>query len=538
MHHPQAIFCCKLPDLRVFLSKYFRSVHSSAHRMATSAVWSSPLAMRKAGCPSTRCSVGIRSRVMIHGFHSENRVEIQRSLWGASSAREAKSLKCSQHQVPRSAIVCQAQSEEAFDPQICVVLGTQWGDEGKGKLVDVLAQEYNIVARAQGGANAGHTIYDAEGNKYKLHLIPSGILNPKATCVVGNGVVVHLPGLFDEIKGLEERGVEVQGRLIISDRAHLLFELHKEIDGLREAELSGTGKQIGTTKRGIGPAYSSKATRNGIRVGDLANHDTFAEKLRKLAMDGEKRFDDFEYNVEDDIAMYKELAETVAPYVGDTVHMINEWANAGEKILIEGANATLLDVDFGTYPFVTSSNPSIGGVLTGLGIAPTKLGAIVGVAKAYTTRVGAGPYPTEIFGQLAEELREIGAEYGTTTGRPRRIGWLDMVALKYVCQINGLTHLNITKLDVLSELDEIKVGVGYRSPDGSILPSFPSSLEIMEQCEVVYETMPGWKEDISGVRTWDDLPRAAQEYVQYIEDSTGVYCKWIGVGPGRGTYSN
>jgi adenylosuccinate synthase len=216
--------------------------------------------------------------------------------------------------------------------------------------------------------------------------------------------------------------------------------------------------------------------------------------------------------------------------------MINEWANAGQKILIEGANATLLDVDFGTYPFVTSSNPSIGGVISGLGIAPTKLGAIIGVAKAYTTRVGAGPYPTEIFGQLAEELREIGAEYGTTTGRPRRIGWLDMVALKYACQINGLTHLNITKLDVLSELDEIKVGVGYRSPDGSILPSFPSSLELMEQCEVVYETLPGWKEDISGVRKWDDLPRAAQEYVQYIEDATGIHCKWIGVGPGRGMF--
>eukprot|EP00890_Picochlorum_soloecismus_P005716 jgi/Picsp_1/6145/NSC_03499-R1_adenylosuccinate synthase len=501
--------------------------------MATNAVWSSPLAMRKAGCSPTRYSMGIQNRAMIYGSYSKNKVEIQKSLWGVSSGRQTKALKCSHHQMLRSAFVCQAQSEEAFDPQICVVLGTQWGDEGKGKLVDVLAQEYNIVARAQGGANAGHTIYDAEGNKYKLHLIPSGILNPKATCVVGNGVVVHLPGLFDEIKGLEERGVKVQGRLIISDRAHLLFELHKEIDGLRESELSGTGKQIGTTKRGIGPAYSSKATRNGIRVGDLANPDTFAEKLRKLAMDGEKRFDDFEYSVDEDIARYKGLAETVAPYVGDTVHMINEWANAGEKILIEGANATLLDVDFGTYPFVTSSNPSIGGVLTGLGIAPTKLGAIIGVAKAYTTRVGAGPYPTEIFGQLAEELREIGAEYGTTTGRPRRIGWLDMVALKYACQINGLSHLNITKLDVLSELDEIKVGVGYRSPDGSILPSFPSSLEIMEQCEVVYDTLPGWKVDISGVRTWDDLPRAAQEYVQYIEDATGVYCKWIGVGPGR-----
>ncbi len=314
----------------------------------------------------------------------------------------------------RLPVVCAAggdsgSSSDTFDPQICVVLGTQWGDEGKGKLVDVLAQEYGIVARAQGGANAGHTIYDLEGNKYKLHLIPSGILNPSATCVVGNGVVVHLPGIFDEIKGLEERGIKVQGRLIISDRAHLLFDMHKEIDGLREAELQGTGKQIGTTKRGIGPAYSSKATRNGIRVGDLVDMDQFAEKLRKLALDGQKRFEDFEYDVEKEIVMYREIAKTVAPYVQDTVHYINEAAKAGKKILIEGANATLLDVDFGTYPFVTSSNPSIGGVLTGLGIAPTRLGAIIGVVKAYTTRVGEGPYPTELFGDLAEELRETGA---------------------------------------------------------------------------------------------------------------------------------
>eukprot|EP00889_Picochlorum_renovo_P006835 jgi/Picre1/33865/NNA_001344.t1 len=354
-----------------------------------------------------------------------------------------------------------------------------------------------IVARAQGGANAGHTIYDTEGNKYKLHLIPSGILNPEATCVVGNGVVVHLPGLFDEIKGLEERGVKVEGRLIISDRAHLLFDMHKEIDGLRESELSGTGKQIGTTKRGIGPAYASKATRNGIRVGDLVDMDSFAEKLRKLALDGQKRFEDFEYDVEGEIEKYKEIAQTVAPYVGDTVNLINEWANAGEKILIEGANATLLDMDFGTYPFVTSSNPSIGGVLTGLGIAPTKLGAIIGVAKAYTTRVGAGPYPTELFGDLADTLREVGAEYGTTTGH------------------------------------EIKVGVAYRHPDGTLLPSFPSNLDLMERCEVEYEVLPGWKEDISKVRTWEDLPEAAQKYVEYIEDATGVHCKWIGVGPGR-----
>jgi adenylosuccinate synthase len=432
---------------------------------------------------------------------------------------------------PLSATAITAQ--EPFDPQIAVVLGTQWGDEGKGKLVDILAQQYDVVARAQGGANAGHTIYDNEGNKYKLHLIPSGILNPKAICVVGNGVVIHLPGLFEEIRGLEARGVSAKGRLMISDRAHLLFELHKEIDGLREAELAGDGKSIGTTKRGIGPAYASKATRNGVRVGDLKDPKTFAEKLRKLALDGERRFADFNYDVDEEIERYKEIAATVAPYVGDTVFQINEWADSGKRILIEGANATMLDIDFGTYPYVTSSNPSIGGVISGLGLAPNRLGAVIGVAKAYTTRVGEGPYPTEVFGELAEELREVGAEYGTTTGRPRRIGWLDMVALKYTSRINGLTHVNLTKLDVLSGLEEIKVGVAYKTPSGDILQTVPSDLSLLEQCEVVYETLPGWKEDISKVRSWEEMPAAAKSYVSYVEKAMGVHCKWIGVGPGR-----
>ncbi|GAB4817464.1 hypothetical protein N2152v2_004510 [Parachlorella kessleri] len=443
--------------------------------------------------------------------------------------RQSKRLRV--QNVKCQAAVAEAPREEQFDPQVCVVLGTQWGDEGKGKLVDILAQEYEIVARAQGGANAGHTIYDNEGNKYKLHLIPSGILNPKATCVIGNGVVVHLPGLFEEIRGMQERGISVEGRLLISDRAHLLFDLHKEIDGAREAELAG--KQIGTTKRGIGPAYSSKATRNGIRVGDLADLEAFAEKLRKLSQDGIKRFAGFEYDVEKDIEAYKTIAATVKPYIADTVYQLNEWVDAGRKVLIEGANATMLDIDFGTYPFVTSSNPSIGGVLSGLGIAPNKLGAIIGVVKAYTTRVGAGPYPTELHGSLAEELREIGAEYGTTTGRPRRIGWLDLVALKYATRINGLTHINLTKLDVLSELEEIKVGVAYRLPSGQLVPTVPADLSLLEKCEVEYETLPGWKSDISKCQTWDELPENAKRYVQYVEDKVGVHIKWIGVGPGR-----
>jgi len=441
------------------------------------------------------------------------------------------------HRQPRAVSV--RSSAEKFEPQVCVVLGTQWGDEGKGKLVDILAQQYEIVARAQGGANAGHTIYDEQGNKYALHLVPSGILNPKTTCVIGNGVVVHLPSLFEEVEGLKKKGISVDGRLLLSDRAHLLFDLHKEIDGLREAELAGTGKQIGTTKRGIGPAYSSKATRNGIRVCDLKNLQTFPEKLQKLAMDGSKRFaDGFNYDVNADVQKHTELAKSVQPLVTDTVEYINDAYDSGKRILIEGANATMLDIDFGTYPYVTSSNPSIGGIATGLGLAPNKIQALVGVVKAYTTRVGAGPYPTEIFGTLAERLREIGREYGTTTGRPRRIGWMDIVALRYVCRINGLTHLNLTKLDVLSEQDEILIGVRYRSKDGEILASVPADLETLEGVTVEYETMPGWKSDISKVRRWEDLPQAARDYVQRIEDLIGVYCKWIGVGPGRDAIVN
>ncbi|GLI63515.1 hypothetical protein VaNZ11_006500 [Volvox africanus] len=442
---------------------------------------------------------------------------------------------CSARTQSRSSrVAAAAVAAERLDAQVCVVLGTQWGDEGKGKLVDILAQQYDIVARAQGGANAGHTIYDDAGNKYALHLVPSGILNRDSTCVIGNGVVLHLPGLFEEIENLKKKGVSVEGRLKISDRAHLLFDLHKEIDGLREAELAGAGKQIGTTKRGIGPAYSSKATRNGLRVCDLQKLDTFAEKLRKLSLDGEKRFGSgFVYDVDGDIEKYHELAKKVMPFVTDTVEYLHTAYDEGKRILIEGANATMLDVDFGTYPYVTSSNPSIGGIATGLGLPPTKYDALVGVVKAYTTRVGAGPYPTEVFGDLAERLREIGREYGTTTGRPRRIGWMDIVALRYSCRINGLTHLNITKLDVLSELEEIKIGVAYKTRDGQTLRSVPADLETLENVEVVYETFPGWKSDISGVRDWKDMPQAAKDYVQRIEDLIGIHCKWIGVGPGR-----
>lgn len=344
-------------------------------------------------------------------------------------------------------------------------------------------------------------------------------------------MVVHLPGLFAELDALEAAGVPVDGRLTVSDRAHVLFDLHKTVDGAREAELAG--KSIGTTKRGIGPAYASKATRNGVRVGDLRDWPAFEARLRGLAADAVARWPSLDYDVEADVATHKAIRDRVLPLIGDTVDLVNNAADDGRRILVEGANATMLDVDFGTYPFVTSSNPSIGGVISGLGLAPTRLGAIIGVAKAYTTRVGAGPHPTEIHGELAEDLRAVGAEYGTTTGRPRRIGWLDVPTLRYAARVNGLTHLNLTKLDVLSGLDEIKIGATYRVGGGPPTTAVPASVSDLERVVVDYETLPGWKTDISGVRKWDDLPAAAKSYIARVEALVGVKCAWIGVGPGR-----
>ncbi|XP_076938175.1 adenylosuccinate synthetase 2, chloroplastic-like [Bidens hawaiensis] len=418
--------------------------------------------------------------------------------------------------------------------QVSGVLGCQWGDEGKGKLVDILAKHFDVVARCQGGANAGHTIYNSEGKKFALHLVPSGILNEDTMCVIGNGVVVHLPGLFNEIDGLDSNGVNCKGRILVSDRAHLLFDYHQEIDGLREAELAKSF--IGTTKRGIGPCYSSKVIRNGIRVGDLRHMDTFPDKLDLLLSDAASRFKGFNYTrdmLNKEVEAYKRFAERLEPFICDTVYYMNESISQKKKILVEGGQATMLDIDFGTYPFVTSSSPSAGGICTGLGIAPRAIGDLIGVVKAYTTRVGSGPFPTELFGDAGELLRAAGHEFGTTTGRPRRCGWLDIVALKYVCQINGFSSLNLTKLDVLSDLDEIKLGVSYNHTDGTPMKSFPADLGDLEQSKVEYETMPGWRTDISAVRNYSDLPKAAREYVERIKELVGVPVHYIGVGPGR-----
>jgi len=401
--------------------------------------------------------------------------------------------------------------------------------------------------------------------------------------------VLHAPALFEEIKRLEARGVPVlpesaggahpdasPPRLVVSDRAHLLFDLHKEVDASREAELAGG--QIGTTRRGIGPAYASKATRNGLRVADLLGDPAaFRAKLAALAADAAARFPApsgvAAYDPQADADLYlREYAPKLRALAADTVDLVNDAYVAKKRLLVEGANATMLDLDFGTYPFVTSSNPCVGGVASGLGLAPTKFGAIVGVAKAYTTRVGAGPYPTEIFGDLAEEIRSVGGEYGTTTGRPRRVGWLDMVALRYAHKVNGLTHLCLTKLDVLSGLGDLPIAVGYRlkpataqgaaaaatggggahsdgDGDGAggggggggpapslgrlLVDSVPADLSVLEASEVVYETLPGWKEDISKCRRWEDLPDNARRYVERVEALAGVPVAWVGVGPGR-----
>ncbi|KAK3286168.1 hypothetical protein CYMTET_6263 [Cymbomonas tetramitiformis] len=481
-----------------------------------------------------------RPRSAFHGTHApaksaplplqrlagEIRISDRRRTGLKSSASRNVKLTC-------RAASGAAEAEDQYSDlqQVVAVLGSQWGDEGKGKLVDIIAQKYDVICRCQGGANAGHTIYDETGKKYALHQVPSGILNRKSTCLIGHGTVVHLPSLFEEIEKLEASGVSCEGRLLLSDRAHLLFDLHREADGLREEELAGN--KIGTTKRGIGPAYASKANRVGVRVNELRKPDLLRERLEVLFDDTKKRFPSFEGDLDAELERYAELAARVDPFICDTVEYVNKAFKEGKLILVEGANATMLDIDFGTYPFVTSSNPSIGGVVAGLGLAPNKFGDLIGVAKAYTTRVGAGPYPTELFGDLAEDIRSVGFEYGTTTGRPRRCGWLDIVALNYATQINGYTCLNLTKLDCLDALDEVEIGVGYKDPDGNVINYFPADVDYLSSLEAVYETMPGWKEDISKIRTYDELPANAKTYISRVEELTGLPCKYIGVGPGR-----
>lgn len=413
-----------------------------------------------------------------------------------------------------------------------VLVGVQWGDEGKGKIIDVLTEQADMVVRFQGGANAGHTVEFGD-KKFVLHLIPSGMLRDGKTCVIGNGVVVDPFELLEEIKGLEEKGIEVRSRLKLSDRAHMVLPYHKIMDGLRE-DAAGEGK-IGTTRRGIGPAYADKANRVGIRCGGLKRKDAL-EKCYKAQLEiCNEHFIDCgakPLNINEEWAKLAKVAEELAPMVTDTAMVVNEAADAGQEVLFEGAQGFWLDIDHGTYPFVTSSNTSVGGACTGGAIAPTRLTDIWGVVKAYTTRVGEGPFPTELDNEFGEELRRAGNEFGATTGRPRRCGWFDAVACRYACMVSGVNKIAFTKLDVLDELDELQICTAYKL-DGEIIKSVPADCDALSRIEPVYESMPGWKTRTCDARCWDDLPEQAQKYLERLAELVGSNIGLVSTGPNR-----
>ncbi|KAK4123344.1 Adenylosuccinate synthetase [Parathielavia appendiculata] len=414
-----------------------------------------------------------------------------------------------------------------------IILGSQWGDEGKGKLSDILCQRADVCARAAGGHNAGHSVV-ANGVSYDFHLLPSGLVNPNCTNLIGSGVVFNVQAFFKELAALEEKGLtHARRQLLVSDRAQVNLELHARVDGLEERELAGN--KIGTTGRGIGPSYSNKAARNGIRVHEIFDQEVFEAKLRKLAAGYKKRFGDLlEYDVEEEIARFREYRRKLPEFVVDAVSYMHAAQKQGRNILIEGANALMLDIDYGTYPFVTSSNTGLGGVITGLAVNPRKIKEIIGVAKAYTTRVGEGIFKTEDIGEVGQKLQQIGREWGVSTGRKRRCGWLDLVVLKYSASVNYYTAWNLTKLDVLDTFPTIKVAVAYKDPEtGSELDYFPADLGFLERCEVVYKEFEGWQSPTTAVKKFEDLPPQAQAYVKFVEEYTGVPVKWIGTGPAR-----
>ncbi|MBX2819642.1 MAG: adenylosuccinate synthase [Rhodothermaceae bacterium] len=416
---------------------------------------------------------------------------------------------------------------------VSVVIGTQWGDEGKGKIVDLLSEESDIVARYQGGANAGHTIC-WDDKKMVLHLVPSGIFRKDVTCVIGNGVVIDPVAIMKEINAIRDMGYDIEGRMLISQNAHLIMPYHKKVEEAREKNRKGNA--IGTTGRGIGPSYVDKFNRTGIRVIDLLDRDVLSQKLKKAVEEKNAILSGVygapELDAQSIIEEYVEFDALIKPYVKDTTQYLCQAIKDGKRVMAEGAQGSLLDIDFGTYPFVTSSHPTVGGCCTGLGVPPTAINRVIGIVKAYCTRVGNGPFPTELNDEIGERLQSVGHEFGATTGRPRRCGWLDLVALGYTSAINGLTELSITKLDVLSGLDEIKVCTAYRL-DGVETTQFPSDLHSLERVEPVYETLPGWKEDIVGIDQFDDLPATAKTYVQFIADHVQVGISMVSTGPKR-----
>ncbi|MBF6611037.1 MAG: adenylosuccinate synthase [Chryseobacterium sp.] len=414
-----------------------------------------------------------------------------------------------------------------------VVVGLQYGDEGKGKITDVLSAKSDYVVRFQGGDNAGHTVYAGE-EKFVLHLLPSGVLQCRGKCIIANGVVVNPISFIREIEQLESKGMKTN-HVFISRRAHVIMPYHILLDTYREEEADGT--HIGTTKKGIGPCYEDKIARVGIRMVDLLNPEVLREKIEKNLKSKnslfEKYFEKPTLNVDEIFNEYVEIGKKLQNRIVDTEVELNEAIRDNKNILFEGAQALMLDIDFGTYPYVTSSSPSTGGVCTGAGVPPTALQNLIGVAKAYTTRVGNGPFPTELDNELGEEIRKIGQEFGATTGRPRRTGWLDLVSLKHATMINGINNLVITKLDVLSGISPLKIATKYKTEDGKIIDYFTSSTTKLYNYEPIYEELPGWEEDISHARSYDELPENAKKYIEFIEEYLGINVYLVSVGPER-----
>jgi adenylosuccinate synthase len=413
-----------------------------------------------------------------------------------------------------------------------IVLGAQWGDEGKGKIVDLLSEKFDAVARYQGGHNAGHTVYIGS-QKFVLKLIPSGILRPGVQAVIGNGVVIDPAALLEEISSLEAIGVDVKSQLKISNRAHIIFPFHRTLEKISEGRDNRTA--IGTTSRGIGPCYEDKIARRGIRVADFVDQE-FSQLYRSLAED--KQIIARAFNLADLVPFdeileqYRQLAEQIRPMACDTSHLLNEMIRQGKSVLFEGAQGTMLDIDFGTYPFVTSSSAAAGGACTGTGVPPNRIDGILGVSKAYITRVGAGPFPSEDHTEAGEQIRRAGNEFGSVTGRPRRCGWFDVPLLRYTAEVNGFDSLIITKLDVLDELDEIPVCVAYEV-DGTVITHMPASTRRMEAIKPVFERVPGWKQSTRNATKLGDLPKQARAYLNFLEEKTGVEIGSVSIGPER-----
>ena len=412
------------------------------------------------------------------------------------------------------------------------IVGSQWGDEGKGKVIDYLATQADVVVRGQGGNNAGHTLV-VDGKKYALHLIPSGVLNPETINVIGNGIVFDPKGFLEELAKLNADHIDTKN-IKISDRAHVIFPYHKELDALAE-EARGDNK-IGTTKKGIGPCYMDKTERSGIRICDLMDKDIFAKKL-KAQIDAKNKIVKNIYGAEefDFDAIYNEYlgyAEQIRSYVDDTSVVVYEAIKAGKKVLFEGAQGTLLDLDLGTYPFVTSSHPTSGGFSVGAGVGPNMIKDVVGIVKSYTTRVGEGPFVTELNDETGDKIRTQGREFGTTTGRARRCGWFDAVIVRYAARVNGLTSISLMLLDVLTGFDTVKICTSYKMGD-KVLREFPASLEDLAKCEPIYEELEGWSEDLTGMETYEELPENAKKYIAKIEELVGVNVDMVSVGPNR-----